>query len=75
MQIKALIKFEYHTEEQAKIAFKSLEPDNMEFINSYIHENKLIYNLEGNSLKSILATLDDLFFCEMMMEKVLELKK
>ena len=73
MQIKARINFEYQTRNQAKIALNSLQPDNMNFIDSKTHENVLICNLNGDSLKTALATADDLLFCEMMVEKVLEL--
>lgn len=74
MQIKAQISFEYQTAKQAKNALNSLKPDNMDFLDSHSHENILICNLNGNSLKTILATADDLLFCEMMVEKVLELE-
>ena len=75
MQIKAQIKFEYETEKQAKIASKSLNPDNIGFLNSHVVENKLIYDISGDSLNTFLATVDDLLFCEIMVEKVLELHK
>ena len=73
MQIEAKISFEYQIAEQAINASKSLKPDNMEFINSCIFNNRLICNINSESLKTILATVDDLLFCEMMVEKILEL--
>jgi Transcription factor Pcc1 len=75
MQIKARIKFEYQTEKQAKIALKSLHPDNTRSIKSHIMGNKLIYDINGDSLNTFLATVDDLLFCEMIVEKVLEFEK
>jgi hypothetical protein len=75
MQIKSHIKFEYETEKQAKITLKSLNPDNIGFIKSYVVENKLIYDISGDSLNTFLATVDDLLFCEIMVEKVLEFEK
>lgn len=72
MNIKAQIKFVYHKEFQAKNIHESLKPDNMDFIHSHVENNNLIYELEGNSLRTILATVDDLIFCEMMSEKVLD---
>jgi len=75
MQIKAQIKFEYETGKQAKIALKSLNPDNIGFIKSYVVENMLIYEISGKSLNTFLATVDDLLFCEIMMENVLEFEK
>jgi hypothetical protein len=75
MQIKARITFHYETEKQAKVALKSLNPDNIGRINSNAKENRLIYDLNSDSLNSFLATVDDLLFCEIMVEKVLELEK
>lgn len=72
MKIKAKIKFVYQKEFQAKNVHESLKPDNMDFIHSHIENNNLIYELKGNSLRTILATVDDLIFCEMMSEKVLD---
>jgi len=72
MQIKAWISFEYTEAKQSNIALKSLEPDNMNFINSYTDGNTLICNLNGDSLRTVLSTADDLLFCEMMVEKILE---
>lgn len=75
MHIKAQIRFEYETKKQTNIALKSLNPDNIGLIKSYIRENKLVYNINSDSLNSFLATVDDLLFCETMVEKVLELEK
>lgn len=75
MQIKAQIRFEYETKKQATVALKSLKPDNIGHIKSYIRENKMVYDINSDSLNSFLATVDDLLFCEMMVEKVLELEK
>ncbi len=75
MQIKAQISFQYETEKQAEVARQSLNPDNMGPINSCVLGDKLVYDLGGDSLNSFLATVDDLLFCEIMVEKVLELEK
>ncbi|HOI71865.1 MAG TPA: KEOPS complex subunit Pcc1 [Methanobacterium sp.] len=75
MQIKARITFEYQSGKQAKIALKSLNPDNIGLIHSKIKETRLIYDINADSLNSFLATVDDLLFCEIMVEKVLELEK
>ncbi len=72
MEIKSRIKFIYETEKEAKIAFGSINPDNMDFIHAYVHENNLICDLESRSLKTMLATIDDLLFCEIMAEKIIE---
>ncbi len=73
MKINALIKFKYKSEEYAKIAFESLKPDNIGYINSFVDDKYLICNLNGNSIGTFLSTADDLIFCEMMIEKTSEL--
>jgi hypothetical protein len=73
MKINATIKFKYKSEEYTRIVFKSLEPDNIGYINSFVDGKYLICNLSGNSIGTILSTADDLIFCEMMVERTSEL--
>lgn len=73
MKINAKIKFKYISEEDAEIAFKSLEPDNVGYIKSFVEGKYLICNLSGDSIGTILATADDLVFCETMVERVSEI--
>lgn len=75
MQIESTVIFTYKTEEEANIALGSLKPDNMDFIESYVENNKLIFKLNLELLRTILATLDDILFCEMMTEKVMDFTK
>ncbi|MGC9516464.1 MAG: KEOPS complex subunit Pcc1 [Methanomicrobiales archaeon] len=72
MHIKTKITFTYSKDFQAVTTYYSLKQDNMDFINSHVYKNQLIYELEGNSLRTVLATVDDLIFCEMMSEKILD---
>jgi len=73
MMIKTMIKFKYKSGEDAEIVFRSLEPDNIGYINSFVDSNYFICSLNGNSIGTVLATADDLVFCEMMVEKMSEL--
>ena len=75
MQIESTVIFTYETEEEAKIALGSLKPDNMGFIESYVENNSLICKLDKESLRTTLATVDDILFCEMMAEKVIYFTK
>ena len=75
MNIKARISFKYFKEEEAKLSLKSLKPDNLGFINSYHINNCYICNLNSDSLRTILATIDDLLFGEMIVEKIMALKE
>jgi hypothetical protein len=72
MEMKAKIVFKYQRKSQAEIASKSLQPDNINFINSYVEDNKLICKLKGDSITTILSTADDLLFSEMVVEKIAE---
>ncbi len=73
MKIKATITFCYHNDKQAEVAFKSLLPENVGYLESHQINNSLICNLEGKLLKTILSTADDLIFSQMLVEKVLEI--
>ena len=73
MKIKTKIKFKYKSNEDAEIVFRSLEPDNIGYINSVVEDNYFICSLNGNSIGTILSTADDLVFCEIMVEKMSEL--
>jgi hypothetical protein len=73
MKINAKIMFRYRSEEDAEIVFKSLEPDNVGYIKSFVEGKYFICNLSGESIGTILATADDLVFCEMMVERILKM--
>ena len=72
MQIKAKIKMEYATKKQAKIAKKSLDPDNKGYLTSKQEDSILEFNLEGDSIRTILATADDLIFNEITIENIMQ---
>ncbi len=72
MKINARITFKYKTSRNAETEFKSLKPDNIGFIDSYKDNECFICNLNGDSIGTVLATADDLLFCEMMVERITE---
>ena len=72
MEINSKITFIYKTDEEAQIALGSLKPDNMDFVKAYVEENNLICDLESRSLRTTLATIDDLIFCEIIAEKIID---
>lgn len=75
MRISTKIEFKYINSEYAKTAFESLHPDNMGYIYSFVKDRSLICCIEGDSIGRLLATADDLIFCETMIEKIAELTK
>lgn len=72
MQIKAEIKIEYPEAKQARITGESLKPDNINYVDSKIEGNIVRFKLYGESIRSMLATADDLLFCEMLVERILK---
>ena len=68
MKIKSKLIFKYRSNEDAKIAYNSLYPDNMDFIESYVDENLLICNIESDKLSTFLNTFEDLIQCEKVVE-------
>ncbi|SCG86505.1 KEOPS complex subunit Pcc1 [Methanobacterium congolense] len=72
MNVKARIKFNYRHEEGAENAFKALQPDNIGFIDSHVVKNSFICDMKSSAIGTLLATADDLIFCEMMVERMSE---
>ncbi len=71
MQIKAEIRVEYSTPEQANITLHSLKPDDTDYVDSQIKGNIVKFKISSDSMRSILATVEDLLFCEMVVERML----
>lgn len=72
MNIKTKMTFNYKNEEYAKIAYNSLYPDNENFIESYVENNKLICIIENENINSVLNTIEDLIQCEKVIETTSE---
>ncbi|OED30207.1 KEOPS complex subunit Pcc1 [Methanosphaera sp. WGK6] len=68
MKIKTKITFTYIENKYAKIAYNSLYPDNTDFIESHVEDNKLICYIENEKITSVLNTIEDLIHCEKMIE-------
>lgn len=72
MEIEAKIKMEYATKKQATIAKKSLDPENEGYLTSKQDDCILEFNLKGDSIRTILATVDDLIFNEITVENIMQ---
>jgi hypothetical protein len=72
MNIKAKITFKYQKAKNAETVFKSLQPDSTGFIDSHTESTHFICKLNGESVGTLLATADDLLFCEMIVERTVE---
>ncbi|MCL2115455.1 MAG: hypothetical protein FWH29_04465 [Methanobrevibacter sp.] len=72
MKIEAKIQIEYKNSKDADISFQSLEIENKGYIESYKRENIVNFKVNSDSLSTFLATVDDLIFSEILVEKILE---
>jgi hypothetical protein len=73
MKITAQLTFHYQNNNMANVVSKSLNPDNAGFVESKVEDNLMICEIKGESLNSILSTIDDLIFSEIVVENVLNM--
>ncbi|WP_407391231.1 KEOPS complex subunit Pcc1 [Methanobrevibacter sp.] len=71
MKIKGNIKFNYDNEDNAKLAYESLEVDNENYLKSELNENSVEYSLDYDNIGSFLRTADDLIASEIVVEKII----
>ena len=72
MKISGDLKFIYKSDEDAKIAFDSLEIDNEGYLESKLNANTVEYTINSEKLGTFLATVDDLIASEIVVEKISE---
>ena len=72
MKIKGKICLDYADEKSAKLVYDSLEIDNKDYLESKLNENKIVYEIDSETLGSFLSTADDLIASEIVVEKILE---
>lgn len=72
MNVKGKIYLDYNNKESAELIFNSLEIDNKNYLKSELKENKIIYEINSETLGSFLATADDLIASEIVIEKILD---
>ena len=74
MKVTCDISIEYDDVKKAKTIMKSIEVDNLNFTKSQIKEKRLETHIEGNSISSLLHTLDDFLACVSVADKIVEKK-
>lgn len=75
MKIEGKIIFTYNNENNAKVAFESLEIDNEGYMESKLSQNQIEYNLSNENVGSFLNTSDDLIASEIVVEEILKTQK
>ena len=72
MKIKGKICLNYNNEDSARLVHDSLEIDNKNFVESELKNNKILYEINSDTLGSFLSTADDLIASEIVVEKIIE---
>ena len=72
MKIKCNICLEYDSEEKVKNILKSIEVDNFDFVKSKVKGKTLESEIQGNSVSSLIHTLDDFLACISVAEKIMD---
>lgn len=75
MKVKSKTQLKFKSSKKAKIIYETLEVDNENFLSSKLSENTITYETNNDSLKTTLATIDDLIACEILAEKITTIKK
>ena len=75
MKVKSKTQLKFKSSKKAKIIYETLEIDNKNFLKSELNKNTITYETNSDSLKTTLATIDDLIACEILAEKITAIKK
>jgi tRNA threonylcarbamoyladenosine modification (KEOPS) complex Pcc1 subunit len=70
MKINCKIKIGFKDEKESKAILRSIEVDNLEYINSRQDGRTIITNIESKSISSLIHTLDDYLSCVSVAEKI-----
>jgi hypothetical protein len=70
MKISCKMEFDYESEEEAKAIARAVEVDNYEFVKTTLEGKKMVSVAEGESIPSLIHTLDDFLACVGVAEKV-----
>ena len=72
MKIHCKMLFEYKNKKIAENIAKSIRIDNYQFVKTKTKENKIISEIESESLPSMLHTIDDYLSCVGVAEKMIK---
>ena len=75
MKIICDISIFYKDHDEARTILKSVEVDNMNFVDSHLVGKSIETRIENISISSILHTIDDYLSCISVAEKVIDKKK
>lgn len=72
MDVACEVVIEFDDTDKVKTIMKSIEVDNFDFVKSKVNGKKLEAQITGNSVSSLLHTLDDYLACISVAMKVVD---
>jgi len=72
--VKCRLSLEFDSPDSAEKVQRSVELDNLGYVESRVDGNRIIAEIEAESIKSLLHTLDDFLACTAVASKIVSKK-
>jgi tRNA threonylcarbamoyladenosine modification (KEOPS) complex Pcc1 subunit len=72
--VRCRLTLEFDSSESAEKVQRSVELDNLGYLESRVEENKIVADIEAESIKSLLHTVDDFLACTSVASKIVSKK-
>jgi tRNA threonylcarbamoyladenosine modification (KEOPS) complex Pcc1 subunit len=73
-RVRCTLTLEFESRNEAEKVHRSVELDNLGYLESTVRENLIIADMEADSLKSLLHTLEDFLACTSVASKIVSKK-
>ncbi len=73
-RVRCTLTLEFESMDDAEKVHRSVELDNLSYLESTVRENLIIADMEADSLKSLLHTLEDFLACTSVASRIVSKK-
>ena len=73
-RVRCTLTLEFESKDDAEKVHRSVELDNFGYLESTVRENLIIADMEADSLKSLLHTLEDFLTCTSVASRIVSKK-
>jgi tRNA threonylcarbamoyladenosine modification (KEOPS) complex Pcc1 subunit len=73
-KVRCTLTLEFESKDDAEKVHRSVELDNLGYLESTVRENRIIADMESDSLKSLLHTLEDFLACTSVASRIVSKK-
>jgi tRNA threonylcarbamoyladenosine modification (KEOPS) complex Pcc1 subunit len=73
-RVRCTLTLEFESKDDAEKVHRSVELDNLGYLESAVKENLIIADMEADSLKSLLHTLEDFLACTSVASRIVSKK-